>query len=361
MEIQLLVLEDDAAQKILWKSAVREHNDEPGIAGHTINLCIASTAKEAKDAVASGQYDVFISDLRVPASEGDTRDATASGNSAISFAYENLACPVAIFSAYPQDFERPHEDWPARLFERGAEAFGQAIQWTVSQSAFIELLRNVKLTLHQDTAKLFHRGLWRQWQADQSVARPRSLLRHLAAYLSEGTSVGEDAAESSAGEHYFDPALRDRLHTGDLVQHEDSLWLVLSPPCDMVRDPYPDFVLIAKCEPLDVAQQPWADCIGDQDLSSSRLKSVHAYLRQNISPAQHFLPPLRGLGPWAVRFDMTRTAPGSAADTLLASRIASVSPSFTANIRHRFISFLGRPGQPDTSVESLRRALRERD
>ncbi len=351
MKIQLLILEDDAAQKILWRSAVREHNESAGESGHTIELSIVSDAQEAKLAVAQGEHDVFISDLRVPASDSDSRDAAASGNSAINFAYENLACPVAIFSAYPQDFERPNDDWPAHLFERSAEAFGQAIEWVVSQSNFIELLREVRSSLRQDTARLFHRGLWRQWRTDESTAHPRGMLRHLAGYLAEGISANEGSVESSAIEHYFDPALRERLHTGDMVQYEGSYWLVLSPPCDLVRDPYPEFILMAKCDLLDTSQSPWVECIGTEDLSATKLGRVRDHLRQNASPSQHFLPPMRDQGPWAVRFDVVRTVAGSEVGPLLAARRASVSPPYAANIRHRFISFLGRPGQPDTNVE----------
>lgn len=351
--IKALILEDDQGQRTAWQREADDFNSSLNAGQRAIELEFAGRLDEAKRELETWRFDAFVSDLRVPANENAVADAD-SGNAAVRFAVENAACPVAVFTGFPQDFETPFEGWPGKSFERSADAMQEVLRWISAKKALLEALSTLRHHLRRDAAAMFHRRLWAHWETDAHDVKAEVLLRQMTSYLTESLSLDEEEFPAVVMEHYFVPSLRDRLHTGDLVRHDEKIWVLMNAPCDLVRT-YPEFLLLVRCDDLTDEK---LDKFSAETLSNGAKSQLERYLRQNHEPSTHFLPPLKDAGPWFANFAVVASVSSGQAEDLVANRLASISPMFGANLRHRFLSYLGRPGQPLLDSTSVHRSIR---
>jgi hypothetical protein len=157
-------------------------------------------------------------------------------------------------------------------------------------------------------------------------------------------------------EFYFVPPLAtERLDTGDLVKVGDKIYVVVTPRCNLARDPYPDQLMLACCKPMD---GDWARLRngfqGSNRDKESAARSLRDFATQGHSTSTHFLPPCGEKGPWLADFREIMTVPSEQVPQLLKSRFASVASQFVPNLVQRYSAYLGRIGQPDLDVEILK-------
>jgi hypothetical protein len=356
----MLFVDDEPIQQERFQDAVSDWN--AANAQKTFEPVILSGSASAIEALTHARFDCALFDLKLATGEGT--DTNLSGNRLAKIGLEDVGMPVGIISGYPEDVaEDLAQRHLVRAFRKTPGAFGEAVSWLGGMWDMMEVLGATRRRIRKSGAEIFAGRIWPRWQAYRDVALAGSSLepivtRQYAAHIAElmGLDGGENP-EWHPLEAYLLPALHsDRIHTGDIFREEGSLWVVLSPPCDMAADVTD--VLLAKC----------ATDLNDQDPSwQSRLEQlrngiaagqipakVGKYFRdlvnQNIEVSKHFLPPLDG-HPLRVDFKQLQVRPLADLQAELDQRIASVAPAFLTNLTQRFGAYISRTGQPNISID----------
>jgi hypothetical protein len=234
-----------------------------------------------------------------------------------------------------------------------------ALDWLAEHSGLMVALADAQQVIRRESARLFHSSLWPRW----SQRHERGLVpdpfgpivaRQISAHLAESLELSlADRTRSLADEFYFVPSMRERLHTGDLVEIEaGNVYVVVTPQCDMVRD-YPENVLLARCDPEMEWRAIEEATRRNGGVVSATSKEKIGRLVTHKSISLHFIPPCDARGPWNVNFRRLITKVQNEVESLIVGRFASISPQFLPNLMSRFAAYLGRYGQPDLDVEEL--------
>jgi hypothetical protein len=157
-------------------------------------------------------------------------------------------------------------------------------------------------------------------------------------------------------EFYIVPPLAaDRLSTGDLVKIGQEVYIVVTPRCNLARDTYPKFLMLALCKPMEGIWTGLKNQFGgDEKKQDKANKELHSYASQGHAISTHFLPPCDTFGPWLVDFKEIISVPSADLAVLMESRFASVAGAFIPNLVQRYAAYLGRIGQPDLDCDALR-------
>jgi hypothetical protein len=342
----ILLVEDDDDQIGSWQAEFKEFNKNE-TNPFVVELITARTYEEASVLLERCQLgaglDAGIVDLRIPTSKGGGQGAE-NGNQAVEDLLDAMPGPIAIFSAHPGEIDDRIKDVPVKVFVKEEGQQQAIIAWICDHAPLMAAIRDTIADIRAEAAGVFASTIWPRWadtkkrKLDATVLQ-QLVTRQVVAHLTEQLSLSSnDAPPYHAAECYFDPPLRkSRLHTGDLLNLEDGVHVILTPQCDIVRQ-YPDQILLGKCSVI----ENWY-----------AVKDKQNYATQNKGLKKHFLPPCNDRGPWMVDFNSLKTVPGSEGDQLLPNRFASIAPQFIPNLVQRFSAFIGRIGSPDIDVPSL--------
>jgi hypothetical protein len=353
----LLVLEDDNDAVDSLKRTLSEHNDS-GETKAVFIACIARTASEAKDILRDRHIDCAILDLRVPPN-ADEEIESSSGNSVILEILDATPIPIVVYSGHTDELDPEIRTTPTKILTKEGGNLVLALQWLADQDRLMAALAEAQRIVRHETARLFHKSLWPRWDQKHSkglAPEPfgRIIARQISSHLSEYFELSlADKTLSLSEEFYFIPSLRERLHTGDLVDIDQQVYIILTPQCDMVRE-YPFEMLLAKCEP----EKDWiaienAISLNKGVLSKGSAEKLQTLVNQNKGFAIHFIPPCGDRGPWNVNFRTLTTRPSTDIEKLKKARIASITPHFLPNLMSRLAAFMGRYGQPDLDMNEL--------
>lgn len=346
MKVNLLVVEDDEAVKTTWARAIQRHNERRGENDLEFTPIICGTPDEAKQTVISHAIHCVITDLHL---NGITAQG---GREVIDQTRKFAGAPIAIMSGYTQDYDEENQDYaPIKIFEKTSDNYAEVIKWINSLSSMIRVSSMTQQRIQEITAGLFHKSLWKNWidgELQQKLIDAKT--RHLLTQISEEMISGSFASTLWPEEYYVRPSLRSRILTGDLIKINDSVYVVVSPPCDLANTDTPESIILSLCEST---LKTYADEIIGKENNDKTREKMRRYLNQEkMPPSSHFLPKYKDIGPWFASFKKLRcitrdelTSIG--AENFLGWRIASISPLFVPNLTHRFSSYLGRPGQPD--------------
>ena len=205
---------------------------------------------------------------------------------------------------------------------------------------------------------MFFQSIWPRWRNWKNAGidadgLSQVLVRHVVAHVHDSLLAnGNDLTHPE--ESYFVPPLKSRLDTGDLLNYEDSVWVVVTPRCDLANDGKVDTVLIAKC--TDISAE-WRPLVSAEPKSNSIKDTINKIVQHKNSPKQHFLYQLNDnngqpRGPWFVQFHHLKAlAATEAITTLTPLRFASLSPLFVPSLVERFGAYYSRIGTPGFSSE----------
>jgi len=152
------------------------------------------------------------------------------------------------------------------------------------------------------------------------------------------------------------PLFTDRLDTGDLVEDDSEVYVVVTPRCNMANQPYPKYLTLALCAPMttewsELRNSLMAEGEGKKKKGLERLRNLAI---QNHATGTHFIPPCGERGPWLVDFKETKSVLSDEMPELIQNRFASIATHFVPNLIQRYAAYLGRIGQPDLNAEFLR-------
>lgn len=382
-DFRVLIVEDDKDQIQTWDMQIARFN---ATRENAIFVRYAETLQEARDLVFHQKFDAAIVDIRLRR-EGGPKDATHDGNEVRKMLLENELTVVAHITGEPQASDMSADDSGlVKVFTKGGDGedsvHSQILMWLESMKEMIEILRESKALIKKRMAFLFRSSIWPRWPHWQGAEEDKgflfaSLARHISSHLHDDLLRSDDG-KVHPEEWYFMPPSPDKLSTGDVLEIDNDLYILVSPRCDLSRLKQGDALLFAKM--LDVSEE-WVlankelkdfFCDIDERLASSTEPAKIEKLKQKKSDKLgefrqrfyghkrnaakfHFLPEINGpqnlKGPFFVDFskiiNLEHIESGS--HERLRARVASLSPEFVPALVQRLGAYISRIGSPDYS------------
>lgn len=346
-KIKLLVIEDEPAQIQMYEDVIFQHNKKGGI---QFSHLICKTFVEGEEALKSPYYDAAIIDLKLSNSE------ELEGKKLVVAVYQKLRIPIVIYSGSLGQVDDIKEN--ALLKKRvRTEQLSTVLAEIIAiyNTGITSLLRpngNVDNTL----THIF----WNHLSNDLDIwikhNNPETLLRYILSHFQEYLEIDSvgDFQEYHPSEVFIRPPIRKNKHTGDLIEYEGGLYLILTPACDMVvnykwdgkgnKTPYrkADTMLVAALQDFDYK----TNCLnknGEVDKGK-----ISEYVKNN-SYRYHYLPPYLNKNGFLIDFQNLRSIEF---DTQIET-VASISSPFIKDIISRFSNYYSRQGQPTFDQDKI--------
>jgi len=183
-----------------------------------------------------------------------------------------------------------------------------------------------------------------------------SLLRYIVSHFQESLDIDSlgDFEEYYPIEVYIKPPIKKNIHTGDLIQINSDVFLVLTPACDIVFN----YKLNDKGEKLAFRKADKMMLIAAKDFDYKNLclnktgKVEKSKIKEYVSNGTyryHYLPPFNGNNGFLIDFQEIKSESFETQHT----RIATISPPFIKDIISRFANYYSRQGQPTFGQEAI--------
>jgi CheY-like chemotaxis protein len=357
-QLKILIVDDEDKKLKEWEEAIESHNLDRDRHGFELEMISAKSVKSAISKIKTHRIDAVIIDLGLQVESG-VSEINSDGNELVRYLSENQPVGVAVWTGSTGAADTAINA-QVRIFDKG-DGDAPVFNWLASNKDVFLQLRNVRELFDKETAKLFYQSIWPRWEqwhnnSNASVeALTKTITRHMVAHVHDSL-LSSDEEYAHPEEAYFVPPLKDRLDTGDLIDFEKNVWIVVTPRCDLANPNKSKTVLLARC--ADKSDE-WKEFASAPQPLSQKLKDKRHKLIQHENNAlrQHFLSPMsesksKERGPWLVQFDDLRAMPVAEAQAnLLPLRFASLSPMFIPSLVERFGGYFSRIGTPNLSSD----------
>jgi hypothetical protein len=352
----LLLVDDDEDVLENGRLFVEEANADEK-APFNLKLLTAQSSGDASRIINERTIDCAIIDLRLPKELGDP-ESEENGNQLLLNMLQELAVPFVVHSGHSAEIDINRDEYLVKIIDKEGGAFEKIISWFYGEAPLINAMSSIRKRMMRETALLFQRSILPHWKDSQKFQDgeedlQKVILRQIASHLSEHFSLPSfGAPKHHLHEVYFRPPLRvDRIHTGDLINHEGNVHVIVTPQCNIANQ-YPEHLLLAMCNPMDDEVQNIRKLLADGK-DGKALEKLRKLGNQQVDISEHFLPPCGEDGPWKVNFKSVQSINQDQAEVLHKNRFASISPQFIPNLVQRFSTYMGRYGQPDLNEEEL--------
>ncbi len=349
--LKVLIVEDEDSKIAEWNDAISAHNADAENKGFFVEIVPAKAVSEAKLQLERHRFDAAVVDLRLQMEVG-VAEINSQGNELVRHVIAVQPIGVVVFTGQKSDAEADSYGTPqVRVMDKG-DGFEQIFKWLSDNKDVFLRLRGAKAAFNRETAKIFFQSIWPRWSHWTNAGGKNGpeltevVARHVVAHVHDALlSAGGDATHPE--ESYFVPPLKSRLDTGDLVDYEGGVWIVVTPRCDLANEGKVTTVLLAFCADISTTWNTLAKAT-----SASAAGDINKLIQHKHQPKQHFLFPMRDQksaqrGPWMVEFHNIRALPaGQAIKDLTPLRFASLSPLFVPSLVERFGGYFSRIGTP---------------
>lgn len=356
-EYTVLIVEDDEHAQQGWNRDIREFNRNPART-FKYRAFFAATKSEALDALRLNVINCAVVDLRLPNGDSsiDSGTSEATGNRVLEQVLMESGIPAVVYSGYPAEASAIVKASNIEVVGKTGNGGKMVLDKLARFDGLMEAMEEARRRISTESAKLFNSSIWKRWENTWKSSTDRDTIagmitRQIVAHVSDKLSV--DPTYHHPDEFYIIPAIAtERLDTGNLLELDGTTYVVVTPRCNLARDPYPANILLAICKPM---TKEWAELRsrfeGKKPESAGR--EMHSYATQGHSTSTHFLPPCGERGPWLVDFREIQAEPSTNVPKLLESRFGTISSQFIPNLVQRYAAYLGRIGQPDIDHDYL--------
>lgn len=362
MPFNILLLEDDPGQLAAYRQAL----EDDGLQGR-YNLLHANNTEDANNLINNHEINAAILDLKVPTS--------ASGDAVIMSGVEYLKSilsgkqfPVAVVSANITSLDDDDPSLPKHLIKMDKQTgvhgnvfsrFESIKELLAVTPLFPEAIQEIQTEFQQAFWKL-----WGHWEDVNVRFNPSDventkifLKRYVCSYLIEKWMANDLFNKMHHTEFYTYPPVKDRIHTGDIIELDGIYWMVITAPCDLSNGDYPENLTLLKCELInfetyDEIVRPFRE-ESTEKKRNEKIEKVRKFFTQQ-PPSKHYLPPWRGGGrPANVLFKeiMTTSFSEDRRENLKSKRVATLSYHFLPFLLQRYGSYVSRIGQSDINAE----------
>lgn len=360
--VRILVVEDDEDQLEAYSDTAAELSTED----IRIELTERKSAAEAKQDLLSTEFDGGIVDLNL--SSGDPGEA--SGNEVLLEITEKHRFPVLVVSGNLQNLDgRIQQSGFLKTFDRdkpNKEIFEYLLK---IQATGITRILGGRGLIERHLGEIFWKHLacdFEGWDAGDRDSE-KTLLRYVAAHLSEYLDLPSDAANETyhEAEFYVIPPIRKHIATGDIVRKEGGRFIVLSPACDVAvrkddgEKPVINSESIVLAPVHELTREVFIKngIIKDDDNAKQRENKLNEIIKAQREKYV-LIPEYRNIAAGVV--DLQNLVTWSLDEFLAAERLATVTGAFLKDIQSRFAAYYGRQGQPDLDKKDLLRKYKSK-
>lgn len=353
--LYVLLVEDEDTKIIEWTDALAAHNSDSDKLGFSIETVSAKTVVDAKQLLEKNVFDAVVVDLRLQVEPGFAESNTA-GNELVRHVLQTQPIGVVIYTGQQAEVEAEHISCPQLQVMDKGDGLTQVFEWLKENlQVFIEL-REAKAIFNRETAKIFYKSIWPRWKywnagKEEGQKLSNVVTRHIFAHVHD--SLLHDTGDATHSEEsYFVPPLKTRLDTGDLVELDGKVWIIVSPRCDLANPGKVQSIVLAGCDDISAK---WNSFIAAGSKKGD--DQCKRLIQHDRELKQHFLFPLIGLdqgqrGPWMALFHDLKVIPAAEAEGQLTEhRFASLSPMFVPSLVERFGAYFSRIGTPGFSSD----------
>ena len=318
--------------------------------------CWVKPFSDAKSQIQSFRPHVVVLDIW----DGQPQESASAGNDVLDEIWDQLFCPVVIYSAMPPEVRKYTHPFIRSVTKR-SDTVQEVFQAIEEMRPQIEALQKGE------------KSIWRAFSASMKNVAPyafeqcvsiqartdiiaRAGRRRMAALMDE--PLPDDSA-LAAWEQYLCPPVTKDLQLGDILlategQSETPEWfrLILTPSCDMVgalQDKIPKVceILVAKCCQIELGLKKAGISLGSKGKDLSREPLLSQGFANGIVP----FPRLPGKIP-AMAADLRSLEQIPVAELNSFLRVASIDSPFREMVAWAYLQIACRPGLPTRDVQS---------
>jgi len=349
---EILIVEDDDSAVDGWKRDIREFNRGTDIPFKFVGT-FATTKQQALTILRRTRMDCAVIDLRLPEGDTDVDTGHPLGNDVLEVLLQETGIPAVVYSGYDKEVSENVKSSNIRVYGKQGGITERILNEFAEQANLMAAMEITRNNIGKETARLFNQSIWTRWEDRWSSDENTNIIsevitRQTASHVA--SSLSPSGVYHHPDEFYTVPALSsDRLDTGDLLELDTGVHIILTPRCNMANK-MPTYFILAVCTEI----EGWRAKLNGSNKERERAaKELKLHATQGHAIASHFLPPLDGRGPWIVDFQEMRAIESKETSDLVSKRFASVAPHFVPNLVQRYSTYLGRIGQPDIDTEIL--------
>ena len=361
-EIKLLILDDDQVVIDSYVDIIRRINRDNNT-GLNYKLHSAKTLEEASEIINYNKLDTAIIDLNL--NNGDQIDLdNIDGNKAIRELMHYFRMPIFIVSGelskLDQELESNNliksisrEDFSR---DNGLETiipplFNSNSIHYFSRDGFLE--QKINEFYWDNLSKTI--DSWEQVGHDCPDDIEKILSRHTVACLNEQLYVNGNIGSFDKyhpGEMYIIPPIKQHCHTGDILEKDGELFIILNPACDIVNSSNLDYFILVKIVDFSSLKMLREKIKPDHDSQEAFFDQLNQAGKTRYHDCQankkdrfHYLPKFAILSDKLIDFQQIINK--DKAEISIDDRKASISSPFIKDIIARFSAYYARQGQPN--------------
>ncbi len=396
-EISILIVEDNEEQIDLYKTGIEEFNEERH--GFKIVPVFERKFEAADSAIRSQYFDTAFIDLNLTGSSGELQ-----GKEIVKAIRENSRYPIYIVSgsidedmrtlaaenSFIEACDRDEFDTFKTLTEEVMPMYKSGITKVFGSKGLIEEALHKTFWEHLAPSKKY----WLTHELNGKVDLEKIILRYALTHIQEYMEHNTDGqkVQYDPAEMYIKPAVKPKMHTGNIIKKEEEIFLVLSPACDIAKGcenfiivklfklmGIEDIVSLKSKEPAlktkfeeaesylhnvwpqnpaeikDVAFKAYdakKDCQEKYEKAVNKTKDmIQKFVANNKGERYHFLPGFLDFEAHIADFQEIQTVKSTEVEEYTSGM--TVSTSFLKDIQARFSSYYARQGSPDFNFKAL--------
>lgn len=350
-EIFLLIIEDEQAQIQVYEDVIEQYNKKNSF---KLNCTFCRNFDEGEKALLSPNYDAAIIDLKLSNSD------ELEGRKLVESVYQKIRIPIIVYSGSIAQIDDIEENALLKKRLRTVRLSDILDEIIMIYNTGITSFLRPNGKIDQKLTSIFWNHLAKDLQVWIDYNNPDTLLRYILYNFQEYLEISQagDFQEYHPFEVYINPPIRKNNHTGDIIELNGGLFLILTPACDMVfnykfddkgqRIPFrkAESILLAPVQDFDYKKL----CLNKKgEIDKGKISEFV----KNGNYRFHYLPPYLNKNGFIIDFQNLRSI--SFSEEI--KTIASISSPFIKDIISRFSIYYSRQGQPtffqDKIVEDL--------
>jgi CheY-like chemotaxis protein len=362
-ELKILIIEDDAAIRGIYDSAIRAYNK----GNQTLN--IHPTYEYDKDKAinilldASIAFDGAIVDIDLKNSGGQD----SSGNEIIKQIKGSLRFPVFVISGTthnldpslnePTDFFKviDRDDSDFDFIEEFVSIFNTGITNLLNRNGTVEKLMNEIFWKHLSSSL----SIWIKDETRNPEQKEKSLLRYTLLHVQEYLDLNSSGTSEKyhPAEFFITKPVKPNIFTGDILEtKKGERCVILTPACDIEKRPSgnrkADKILTLRIIPLSEIDSEYENPKISKN-KEGKLKSII----NNSTPRFHYVPEAGDFKRGAIDFQDKFTIKDIVLEKRIESgdvtRIATISNPFLKDVIGRYSNYYARQGSPDFDSDEI--------
>ncbi|QEO57747.1 hypothetical protein [Francisella marina] len=356
----ILIIEDQMEQFERYKE-VLDYDDD---LSNKYSLINAKTVEEAKTIISNTTIHASILDLEIPLNK-DEQTMIKNGEDLLIEILEEKRFPIFVVSGNAESLDKTKLPPHVEPLIKESNVYEEVFNKFDTINGLLDITTIIPEAI-EDIGKDFTTGFWELW-SNWKVLEKRFkissekeklvLKRYLCAHMMESWLANDIFGEIHHTEFYTYPLIRESIYTGDIIEYEDSFWIVVTPPCDLSNGCYPENLTLLKCEGDGSDTKNRIGAFSSATTDAKRLEKKEKIIKLFTAPevSKHYLPAWDDkLGPQNIMFKKIRTIEFSESKRkdIQKSRVAAVSSHILPYIMQRYGAYVSRVGQPSVMADA---------